>query len=114
MTDTLDEMYDKNDICVSVYITLRPTNCRQGQFYLLSTINKEGMLKRPFVSAIGIPKEEISEFIDLHLRPHVEDLTSYLKDNSGSDTNTFLCPSRPNFFFSYDGCHFLIHEYSSQ
>ena len=37
---------------------------------------------RPIVSAIGHPREKISEFIDLHLRQHVEDLPSYLKDTT--------------------------------
>lgn len=37
---------------------------------------------RPIVSAIGHPTEKISEFIDLHLRPQVEDLPSYLKDTT--------------------------------
>lgn len=37
---------------------------------------------RPIVSAIGYPTKKISEFIDLHLRPHVVDLPSYLKDTT--------------------------------
>lgn len=92
-------MYENDDIGVNVYETLRPTNCRPGQFYLLPNIHKEGMPGRPIVSAIGHPTEKISEFIDLHLRPHVEDLPSYLKDttyylnktpSSGLPDHTFL------------------------
>jgi hypothetical protein len=37
------------------------------------------MPDRPIAGAIGHPKEKISEFIDLHLRQHVEDLPPYLK-----------------------------------
>jgi hypothetical protein len=40
------------------------------------------MSGRPIVSAIGHPTEKISEFIDLHLRQHVEDLQLYLKDTT--------------------------------
>eukprot|EP00105_Crassostrea_gigas_P004177 XP_011417314.1 PREDICTED: uncharacterized protein LOC105320883 [Crassostrea gigas] len=75
-------MYENDEIGVNVYETLRPTNCGPGQFYLLPKIHKEGMPGRPIVSAIGHPTEKISEFIDLHLRPHVEDLPSYLKDTT--------------------------------
>lgn len=35
ITETLDEMYENDDIGVNVYETLRPTNWRPGQFYLL-------------------------------------------------------------------------------
>ncbi|XP_048765266.2 uncharacterized protein LOC125673022 [Ostrea edulis] len=37
---------------------------------------------RPIVSAIAHPTDKIFEFIDLHLRQHVEDLPSYLKDTT--------------------------------
>jgi hypothetical protein len=38
-------------------------------------------MKVPF-SANGHPTEEVSEFVDFHLRPHVEALPSYLKDTT--------------------------------
>ncbi|XP_061171899.1 uncharacterized protein LOC133181402 [Saccostrea echinata] len=71
---TLDEMFENNEIGVNVYDTLNPIDCRPGKFYLLSKIHKEGMPGRPIVSAIGHPTEKISEYIDLHLRLHVENL----------------------------------------
>jgi hypothetical protein len=61
---------------------LCPNNGRPGQFYLLPIIKKIDMPDRPIVSAIEHPTEEISEFIDLHLRQHLEDLPSYLKDTT--------------------------------
>ena len=82
ITKTLNEMYKNEEIGDNVYHKLLPTNCRPGQFYLLPKIHKEGMPGRPIVSAIGHPTENISEFIDLHLRPHVESLPSYLKDTT--------------------------------
>lgn len=45
-------------------------------------IQLKGMTGRLIVSAIGHPTEKISEFIDLHLRQHVEDLLSCLKDTT--------------------------------
>ncbi|XP_062596387.1 uncharacterized protein LOC134257802 [Saccostrea cucullata] len=82
ITKTLDDMFEKNEIGINVYETLNPIDCRTGQFYLLPKIQKEGMPGPPIVSAIGHPTEKISEFIDLHLRPHVESLPSYLKDTT--------------------------------
>ncbi|XP_062610216.1 uncharacterized protein LOC134271997 [Saccostrea cucullata] len=82
ITKTLDDMFEKNEIGINVYETLNPIDSRPGQFYLLPKIHKEGMPGRPIVSAIGHPMEKISEFIDLHLRPHVENLPSYLKDTT--------------------------------
>lgn len=61
-------------------LTKRPTNCIPDKFYLLPKIHKQGMPGRPIVSVICHPKVKISELIDLHLRPHVDDLPSYLKD----------------------------------
>jgi hypothetical protein len=37
---------------------------------------------RPIASANGHPTEEVFEFVDFHLRPHVEALSSYLKDTT--------------------------------
>eukprot|EP00105_Crassostrea_gigas_P014468 XP_011431136.1 PREDICTED: uncharacterized protein LOC105330902 [Crassostrea gigas] len=82
ITDTLDERYENDEIGVIVYETLRQTNCDPGQCFLLPKIQKEGMPGRPIVSAIGNPTEKISEFIDSHLRPHVEDSPSYIKDTT--------------------------------
>ncbi|XP_061188704.1 uncharacterized protein LOC133196871 [Saccostrea echinata] len=79
ITKTLHEMFENNGIGINVYETLNPIDCRPGQFYLL---HKEGMPGRPIVSAIRHPTEKISEYIDLHLRPHVENLPSYLKDTT--------------------------------
>jgi hypothetical protein len=42
----------------------------------------DGMPGRPIASAIGHPTERISKFLDPHLRPHMENLPSYLKDTS--------------------------------
>ncbi|XP_056017307.1 uncharacterized protein LOC125656461 [Ostrea edulis] len=82
ITETLQQMYNKGEIGDNVLGALCPYNCRPGLFYLLPKIHKKDMPGRPIVSAIGHPTEKISEFIDLHLRQHVEDLPSYLKDTT--------------------------------
>jgi hypothetical protein len=49
---------------------------KPGRFYLMPKIHKENNPGRPIVSANGHPTEKISEFIDFHLRPFVENLPS--------------------------------------
>ena len=56
-----------------------------GRFYLLPKIQNENNPRRPIVSANGRSTEKISEFIDFHLRPFVENLPSHIKD-----TNDYL------------------------
>ena len=58
---------------------------REGRFYLLPKIHKEGSLGRPVISGCNTPTEKISRFVDHHLRPLVSTINSYIKD-----TNDFL------------------------
>ena len=53
-----------------------------GRFYLLPKIHKENNSGRPIMSANGHPTENISEFIDFHLRSFVENLPSHIKDTT--------------------------------
>lgn len=61
---------------------LTPDNPKAGRFYLLPKIHKPNNPGRPIVSANGHPTEKISEFVDYHLRPHVESLPSFVKDTT--------------------------------
>ena len=61
---------------------LTPEDPKPGRFYLLPNIHKENNPGRPIVSANGHPTEKISEFIDFHLRPFVENLPSHIKDTT--------------------------------
>jgi hypothetical protein len=47
---------------------------KPGRFYLLPKIHKANNPGRPIVSANGHPTEKISEFVNFHLRQHVEAL----------------------------------------
>ena len=40
-----------------------------------------GSLLRPIVSGCGGPTENISQLVDLHLKPHAPKITSYLRDS---------------------------------
>jgi hypothetical protein len=63
---------------------LTPEDPKPGRFYLLPKIHKENNPGRPtcIVSANGHPTEKISEFIDLHLWPFVENLPSHINDTT--------------------------------
>ncbi|KAK3090867.1 hypothetical protein FSP39_015326 [Pinctada imbricata] len=78
----LTDMKNNNEIDEDVFEYLCPENPGPGQFYLLPKIHKEGIPGRPIVSAIGHPTEKISQFLDYHLKDHVEKLPSYLKDTT--------------------------------
>ncbi|XP_063404279.1 uncharacterized protein LOC134687752 [Mytilus trossulus] len=61
---------------------LKPENSKPWRCYLLPKIHKANNTGRPIVSANGHPTEKISEFVDFHLRQHVEDLPSHIKDTT--------------------------------
>jgi hypothetical protein len=61
---------------------LTPEDPKPGRFYLLPKIHKESNPGRQIVSANGRPTEKISEFIDFHLQPFVENLPSHIKDTT--------------------------------
>ena len=54
---------------------------KAGGPYLLPKIHKAGNPGNPIVSANDNLTEKISEFVDLHLQPHVQNL-SYLQDTT--------------------------------
>ena len=61
---------------------LTPEDPKPSRFYLLPTIHRENNPGRQIVSANGYQTEQISEFIDFHLRPFVENHPSHIKDTT--------------------------------
>ena len=55
---------------------------RTQQMYFLKKIHKNPIGVRPIVSGCGGPTENISQLIDLNLKPHIPKIKSYLKDSS--------------------------------
>ena len=78
----VDTMYEDGHISEKNMDFLIVDRPRAGWFYLLPKIHKAGNPGRPIVSANGYPTEKISEFVDLHLQPKVQDLPSHLKDTT--------------------------------
>ena len=54
---------------------------RTQQLYFLKKIHKNPIAVRPIVSGCGGPTENISQLVDLHLKPHVPKIKSYLRDS---------------------------------
>ena len=80
--ETVEEMSDDNYTTEKNMRHLIVKQLKAGRFYLLPKIHKAENRGRPIVSANGHPTEKISEFVDLHLQPHVNSLPSYLKDTT--------------------------------
>jgi hypothetical protein len=78
----LEAMHVRGHIDDKTMEYLTPEDPKPVRFYLLPTIHKENNPGRPIVSANGHPTEKISEFIDFHLRPFVENLPSHIKDTT--------------------------------
>ena len=54
---------------------------RTQQLYFLKKIHKDPIAVRPIVSGCEGPTEKISQLIDLHIKPHVPKIKSYLRDS---------------------------------
>ena len=82
VSDVVGEMLTEGLISEKNFNYLLVDQPKAGRFYLLPKIHKAGNPGRPIVSANGHPTEKISEFVDLHLQPHVQNLPSYLQDTT--------------------------------
>ena len=62
--------------------TLKYFSSKAGRFYILPKIQKQGKPGRPIISSNGHPTERISEFVDYHLKPLVQNRPSFVKDTT--------------------------------
>ena len=64
------------------YLTFNPGHMpRTQQLYFLKKIHKNPIAVRPIVSGCGGPTERISQLVDLHLKPFVPKIESYIRDS---------------------------------
>ena len=64
------------------YLTFNPGHIpRTQQLYFLKKIHKNPIAVRPIVSGCGGPTERISQLVDLHLKPFVPKIESYIRDS---------------------------------
>ena len=78
----LTEMAERGTIDSSTKAFLTPLNPRPGCFYMLPKIHKPNNPGGSIISSCDAPTKKISIFVDHHLRPHVEQLPSYLRDTT--------------------------------
>ena len=79
---TLDDLTLVGQLSNTLNRKLKTNNPRTPQLYLLPKIHKQKRPPpgRPIVSANGSPTEKISALVDIHLRPYLLDVKSYLRD----------------------------------
>ena len=82
VSDVAGEMLTERHISEKNLNYLLVDQPKAGRFNLLPKIHKAGNPGRSIVSANGHSTEKISEFADLHLQPHVQNLPSYLQDTT--------------------------------
>ena len=70
---------------------LKVSEVRTPLFYLLPKIHKVGNPGRPVVSSIQSHTSKISEFVDYHLQPIVQQTSSYVKDTNDFITKLETC-----------------------
>ncbi|XP_078370299.1 uncharacterized protein LOC144654063, partial [Oculina patagonica] len=58
------------------------TDPKPGRFYILPKVHKQGNPGRPIVSSNSHPTERISQFVDYHLKPLVQNTDSFIKDTT--------------------------------
>ena len=75
---------DTSDSTLDYFLVFNP---KLGRFYLLPKIHKrlQNVPGRPVISDSGYYMENISAFLEFHLKPLVQKVKSYIKD-----TNDFL------------------------
>ena len=85
VNNAIDSLKRYNHINEKLANGLRMSEARTPQLYLLPKIHKPENPGRPVVSSIDCHTSKISEFVDHHLKPIVQQTTSYVKD-----TNDFI------------------------
>ena len=102
ITQELIIMKENSHIDKNTY--LKPDKPKAGRFYLLPKIHKVRNRGRPIVSENGHPTENSSEFLDFHLRLHVEALLSHLRDTTNYLQNFLRGP----LFFRWTLRHYTL------
>ena len=80
----VDSMYQEGiiDPLTKKHLTLETDPPpRTQQLYFLKKIHKNPIAVRPIVSGCGGPTENISQLVDLQLKPHIPEIKSYIKDS---------------------------------
>jgi len=82
--EILKTMVEKDEIDWETFASLCPSSSknRTANFYFLPKIHKKEVKGRPIISGNGCPTEQISAFVDEHIKGYVKTLDSYVKDTT--------------------------------
>ena len=85
---------DISDETLDYYLV---NNTKLGRFYLLPKIHKRlyNVPDRPVISNSGYYTENMSAFIEYHLKPIAQKVKSYIKDTNGFLRKLDALPSLP-------------------
>ena len=85
---------------------LRTLEARTPNFYMQPKIHKEGSPGRPFISSVNCRTTKISQYVDHHLQPHVQELGSYVKDSTNfiKQVSTIDKVPQESFLVTMDVC----------
>ena len=75
-------MKENSHIDKNIFDYLKPDKPKAGPYINYLNFIKSTTPGDPLFQQIGTPQKKISEFVDFHLRPHVEALPSHLKDTT--------------------------------
>lgn len=82
VNNAIDTLQRQKHIDEKLADGLKLHEARTPKLYLLPKIHKEGNPGRPVVSSIECATSKISEYVDHHLQPVVEETASYVKDTT--------------------------------
>ena len=78
----LTDLLELEEISWENHLSLNPVKPRTAQFYFLPKVHKPNITGRPIVSGNGCPTEQISAFVDEHIKRYVPLLPSYVRDTT--------------------------------
>ena len=90
ISEILHDLLANEEIEHEVLQCLAPKkDVRTAKFYFLPKIHKKLVVGRPIISGNGSPTEQISAFVDEHIKQYVSTFPSYVKN-----TTDFICKIR--------------------
>ena len=85
VNNVIDRSQNENLIIKNIAEGLETTSSGTRRFYIKTKIHKQGNPGRPVISSVNCHTSNISNYLDYHLQPIVQQIAPYIKD-----TNDFL------------------------
>ena len=82
INDTIEEFEKSNIMTPKIARMLKTNIAKTPKFYTSPKIHKQNNPGRPVISSIECHTANISQYVDYHLKEHVEKLPSFIKDTT--------------------------------